>query len=521
MFGIFGSPLLAITYTSPLPSLFTDLTYNSLGYNSCGYIIGGYLVEENQQQTMAAFVNRQEELARLQELYASDEAELAVVWGRRRIGKTRLITESIRGRDDAVYHQATETTAKAQLDAFVTDASETYPDIERLERAWETLLEYLIDQDAIVVLDEFPYLADAEAELPSLLQRLWDHRVEDSATTLVLTGSAIGMMYDLTLDGTAPLYGRVSQHPSGKFPIVQLDFGAAMEFFPDYSPEEQVFTYGVFGGVPHYLQSVDHTASLGENITRILLQPQGGLHEEPELILRMEVDEVNRFFAILEAIANGNHTRNEIAGDAGIDANSSSYYLDRLEGLELIEPDYPVTADPKRSRKRRYRISDNLFRFWFRFVYGRSGRYQLYGDTAYSELVEPDLPDFVSDVFERLCQQAIPELYSDLTFTDEPGRWWHQEHEIDVVGLTTEGTLLVGEAKFTNAPVGYALLSRLQEEVKQIEWTPPGGGEPDYEFALFSRSGFKQSVKEAADEVDTLRLFTLEDIIDVLDRRNH
>lgn len=464
---------------------------------------------------MTEFINRKEELARLQDLYASDSAELAVVWGRRRIGKTRLVAESIRGRDDAVYHQATETTAKAQLDAFVADASEMYPDIERFQRDWETLLNYLIDQDAIIVLDEFPYLADAEEELPSLIQRLFDHAVEDSTTTLVLTGSAIGMMYDLTLDGRAPLYGRISQHPSGKFPIDQLDFGAAMEFFPDYSPEEQVFAYAVFGGVPHYLQAIDDSQSLGENITQTLLQQQGSLHEEPELILRMEIDEVNRYFAILQAIAKGRRTRNEIAGDAGIDANSSSYYLDRLEKLKLIDPDYPVTADPTRSRKRRYRISDHLFRFWFRFVHGRSGRYDMYGDKAYSELVEPELPDFASDVFEHLCQQAVPSLYSDLTFTDRPGSWWHREHEIDVVGLTAERTLVAGEVKFTTQPVGYTILSRLREETRQIDWTPPAGGEPDFEFALFSRNGFKQSVREAADEEDTIRLFTLEDVIDV------
>jgi len=471
---------------------------------------------KSQELLMAEFVNRKKELTRLRELYSSDETELAVVWGRRRIGKTRLVAESIRERDDAIYHQGTETTAKAQLDAFVTDAGETYPDIERLQRDWETLLTYLIDRDAIIVLDEFPYLAGANEELPSLIQRLWDHSVEDSAATLVLTGSAIGMMYDLTLDGRAPLYGRISQNPSGKFPINQLDFGAAMEFFPNYSPEEQVFAYGVFGGVPHYLQAVDDTQSLAENITRTLLYQQGSLHEEPELILRMEVDEVNRFFAILEAIAKGNRTRNEIAGDAGIDANSSSYYLDRLADLELIEPDYPVTADPARSRKRRYRIGDHLFRFWFRFVHGRSGRYEMYGETAYSELVEPELPNFVSDVFEQLCQQAVLALYPDRRFTEQPGSWWHREHEIDVVGLTAEETLLAGEVKFTNQPVGYDVLSRLQEEAKQIDWTAPAGGEPEYEYALFSRSGFKRSVREAAAEESSLRLFSLEDVTDVL-----
>ncbi|CDK37971.1 ATP-binding protein [Halorubrum sp. AJ67] len=465
---------------------------------------------------MGEFINRDEELTRLQSLYASDTAELAVVWGRRRIGKTRLIAESIRGRDDAVYHQATETTAKSQLDAFVADARETYPDIERLQRDWETLLEYLIAHDAIIVCDEFPYLADADSELPSLIQRLWDHDVEDSAVTLVLTGSAIGMMYDLTLDGSAPLYGRISQNPSGKFPISTLDFGAAMEFFPDYEPTEQVFAYGVFGGVPHYLQAVDDTQSLGENITRTLLQQQGSLHEEPEHILRMEIDEVNRFFAILEAIAKGNRTRNDIAGDAGIDSNSSSYYLDRLEDLKLIEPDYPVTADPTRSRKRRYRISDNLFRFWFRFVHGRSGRYELYDETAYSDLVEPELPDFVSETFEQLCQQAVPKLYPSLRFLERPGSWWHQEHEVDVVGLTSAGTLLTGEVKFTTQPIGFDVLSRLREEATLIDWTPSEGGDPEYEFALFSRSGFKQSVQEAAAEDETLQLYSLDDVVETL-----
>jgi AAA+ ATPase superfamily predicted ATPase len=217
----------------------------------------------------------------------------------------------------------------------------------------------------------------------------------------------------------------------------------------------------------------------------------------------MEIDEVNRFFAILEAIAKGNRTRNEIAGETGIDTNSSSYYLDRLEDLKLIEPDYPVTADPTRSRKRRYRISDNLFRFWFRFVHGRSGRYELYDETAYSD-------------FEQLCQQAVPKLYPNLRFLERPGSWWHQEHEVDVVGLTSAGTLLAGEVKFTTQPIGYDVLSRLREEATLIDWTPPEGGDPEYEFALFSRSGFKRSVQEAATEDETIQLYSLDDVVETL-----
>lgn len=226
--------------------------------------------------------------------------------------------------------------------------------------------------------------------------------MDESSTTFVLTGSSIGMMHELTLDGRAPLYGRISQTPSRKFPVVELGFDASMEFFPEYSAEEQVFAYGVFGGVPHYLQAVDDSESLETTITRTLLRPQGSLHEEPELILRMEVDEVNRYFAILKAIAKGKRTRSEIAGEVGIEANSCSYYLDRLEALRLIEPDHPVTADPVRSRKRRYRIRDHLFQFWFPFVYGRGGRYELLEEDAYRELVEPELADVVSETFESM-----------------------------------------------------------------------------------------------------------------------
>ncbi|MFC3959192.1 ATP-binding protein [Halovivax cerinus] len=465
---------------------------------------------------MTAFVNRVDELDRLESLYRSDSAELGVVWGRRRVGKTRLLTESLRDVDESVYYQATETTATDQRTGFRTAVSREFTEAEHVEPKWESLLQFLLDRDAIVVLDEFPYLADAEPSLPSVIQRLWDHEVDDSSTTLVLAGSSIGMMYDLTMDGTAPLYGRISQRPSGKFPIEPLSFGDVVEFVPNYDSETQVVTYSVYGGVPHYLQAIDDDVAIGENVRRTILEPQGTLHEEPELLLRMEVDEVNRYFAILKAIAAGNRERNEIATAVGIDANSSSYYLDRLEDLALIEPSTPVTADPVRSRNRRYRIRDQLFRFWFRFVYGQAGRFELHGSNAYSELVEPELPALVGDVFETLCIEAVPQLYDDLPFSSLPGRWWYKHHEIDVVGLTTGDSLLAGEVKFTTQPLGYDVLSRLREEARMIDWTPAGGGDIRYEFALFSRNGFTQSVREAASEDDHLRLFDLEDVVAAL-----
>ncbi|AUX10523.1 ATPase (AAA+ superfamily) [Halalkaliarchaeum desulfuricum] len=467
---------------------------------------------------MTTFVDRADELERLHTLYDSDEFEFAVVYGRRRIGKTELVLESLREREGAVYHQATQTTPATQLDRFVDDATTVVPGIEDVKREWDALLRHLLGTDAIVVIDEFPYLVDTTPSLPSEIQRIVDHDVADSSATLVLTGSSIGMVHEHVLDGGAPLYGRLSQTPSGRIELTQLPFDAAMEFVPDYDDEQQVFTFGIFGGTPRYLRPIDDDLTVGENVARTLLAPEGPLHDEPETVLQMELDEVNRYFSLLESMARGNRERNEIAQGAGLQSRDTSYYFDRLETLDLIERHHPVTVDPTRTRRTRFRIRDPLFRFWFRFIYGQAGRYELYGEDAYADLVAPELPDFVSDTFEQLCRAALPGLYPNDDPTRVPGAWWYDGREIDVVAPTSDGTLLVGECKFTSQPVGYDILARLEDDTAHVDWTPPTGGDPEYSYALFARNGFTRSVREAAAERSDLALFDLTDVVDALHR---
>jgi AAA+ ATPase superfamily predicted ATPase len=466
---------------------------------------------------MEQFVDRSEELERLQSLYANDEADLAVVYGRRQIGKSELVRQSIAGRDDTVYYQAIQGTPRTQLSRFVEVAAETYPDITAVKEEWEPLLSFLVDRDAIVVIDEFPYLVDADESLPSVVQHLWDTGTDGSRATVVLTGSAIGMIHTHVLDGGAPLYGRVSQVPNGRIELEELPFGWLREFVPDYSPEDRVFVAGVFGGTPRYLVALDDTRSFGDNVDRLLCDPDGPLHDEPETVLQMELREVKTYFSILESIASGNRSRNEIAQGAGVESTNTSYYFDRLSTLGIVEPHHPALSDPARTRRTRYRIRDPVFRFYFRYLYGRSGRYEMYGDNAYEALIEPELPDFVSSTFETLCGEAVPALYPNLTFTAVPSQWWYKGREIDVVAPTDGATLLVGEAKFTNTPVGYETLAGLEADAERVDWTPSTGGEPRYEYALFSRSGFTQSVEEAAAERDDLSVFGLQTVVDVLE----
>ena len=461
---------------------------------------------------MAAFVNRSAELARLHDLFAADRAELGVVYGRRRLGKTRLVKKALEDHEGTVFYQARQKTADLQLEQFVETASETFPGIGDIRLDWERLLRYLGDRDATVVLDEFPYLIEQDESLPSVLQALFDHEFDASSTTFVLVGSSISMMEEATLLGDSPLYGRTSL----KLDIRQLPFNSVSAFLSDdASADEIVRAWSVFGGVPYYLEELDDARSLGENVQRLVLDRHGSLRDEPEYVLRMELTEPTRYFSILEAIAGGSTSRNEIAGTTGIEYNQLSMYLDRLARLRLIERRVPVTEKPERSKRSQYRLRDPLFRFWFRFLYGSTDRYDRFGENAYERLVEPEMADFTSSAFEDLCCRALWTVYDELPIVDV-GQWWYQDHEIDVVGLTDAETLIVGECKYRSSRTGHDALRSLESHVEELRWTPPGGESRRVEYALFSRAGFTERLRDVAAERDDLRLFELEEIVDAL-----
>jgi len=307
---------------------------------------------------MDRFVDRENELSRLRGCYESDDAEMVVILVGDDSGRHNSSSTRFSDRDDAVVYQATETTSQIQLDEFVDVAADTFPGITEIKQNWESLLGYLGDHDGIVVLDEFPYLIDADESLPSVIQRLWDQRFQNTSGTLILIGSSISMMEEATLLGNSPLYGRFTE----KLDLRPLDFSAAQEFLPDdYSPEEQIFTWGIFGGVPYYLDGVKLDQELGAVLTEEVLSQKGYLHNEPEYVLRTELTDPNRYFAILTAIAAGKTTSNEIAQAVGIDGKQISTYTQKLERLRLIEREVPITEEKAKSRRGRYRILDPCF----------------------------------------------------------------------------------------------------------------------------------------------------------------
>ena len=281
-------------------------------------------------------------------------------------------------------------------------------------------------------------------------------------------------------------------------------------FFPQYDAETAVKTWAIYGGTPFYLQTINPEQSLGENVQQSILSEQGLLYSEPEFLLRTELRQPNTYFSVLRAIAHGRRTPNEIAGMAGVESQSLSTYLQKLRRLRLVERHIPVTASPTSSKRGRYRLAAPLFRFWFRFVYGNQDQLRLLGDEAFDEVVAPELADYVSPLFERLCQRVLPELV-DRQFRDI-GQWWFKEHELDILGLAEEG-LVAGECKFTSSPVSEGVLSDLERTTEHVQWSQePTDGETQY--VLFSRSGYTTDLERLGQSREDVSLFTVADVVD-------
>ena len=454
---------------------------------------------------MGRFVDRDVELKQLTDCYESETADFVVLYGRRRLGKSELVRQSIANRDDAVYYQAVESTAQNQLEQFVGTATAQFPSLQNVRRDWEALLEALGSEDGIVVIDEFPFLIEEDESLPSRIQRVWDTELQETGMTLILVGSSISVMEDKVLAGSAPLYGR----RTATIDLKPLSVGDARQFFPEYDPETAITAWSIYGGTPYYLQTIDPDRQLGTNVQESILSERGLLYSEPEFLLRTELRQPNTYFSILRALAHGRRTPSEIAGMAGVDAGSLSTYLQKLRRLRLVERHIPVTESPTASKRGRYRIAAPLFRFWFRFVYGSQDQLRLLGEDAYEELVTPDLADYVSPLYERLCQRSLPNLV-DRQFRDI-GQWWFKEHELDVLGLTEEG-LVAGECKFTSRPVSEGVLANLERTTSEVRWgAAPTDGEPLY--VLCSRSGYTDDLQETAKGRADVRLFDLDNLI--------
>ena len=443
----------------------------------------------------SSFINRAREIDFLASSWKRPEAQLLVVYGRRRVGKTALLrrfSENLPG----LHYVATRLPEAQQLAEMGRSLGAALDDPLLAStgfQGWDQLFAYLarLPRRVCLILDELPYLIEANQALSSLWQRAWDEQLAASRAFVVLCGSSVAMMERETLDVRSPLYGR----RTGQLKLQPLDFSDARLFFPRYRFEDQVRAFAVAGGIPYYLRLLDDSVPLRRNIRERILGFGAPLREEVEFLVRQELREPRVYFGILSAMASGKHKPAEILNATGLTPSTVGKYITVLQRLGLVRREVPATETrPEKSKRGLYRIADPFVRFWFRFVLPQRGLLETGRIDEAAAVINRDLDHFTSAAYEEICRSAVARgLFDAATGSTwgRVGRWWSRTAELDLLAAAPgDSAVLFGEVKWSRRPVGTNVLARLEETAATV----PIAHGARRSYTLFSRSGFTDAL---------------------------
>lgn len=470
----------------------------------------------------ADVIDREAEWAALQDLWARPRPDLAFAVGRRRVGKSHVLSRFARA-VGGVYYQATRRTEAEQLAGLSRVVGEHLGD-PALRRgsgfaSWEDLFAFVAERAGadpfLLVLDEFPYLADAAPALPSILQKLWDHDWAGTRMKLVLSGSYVTAMERLEA-ADQPLYGR----RTARLTFAPFGVPEAARFVPSWTARDQLLAFGLFGHLPGHLALLDPDKSLAENAAAHLLSPSGRLVDDAQHVLDAFTAEAAVHYSILEAIAGGETTWSGITSRVGRSGGALSRPLAWLAAMGLVVRDVPVTEKrPDRSKRAVYRVRDPYLAFWHRAVAPlvHAGSVGLVDpERLWETAVVPRLDDHMGPVFEAVCRDYVGRQArrdaGALPFRPlRVGAWWDASHreEVDVVALGDSDKVLVGEAKW--GPVTERHLATLRRRAALVESDLGGAGE--VHLALFTGRGEADDAVREEAEAGRLLLVTADDLV--------
>ncbi len=462
------------------------------------------------------FVDRRQELEFLNSLLIRKHpgpAQLALMFGRRRVGKSELLLQwAARSGLSYTYWEAVKENATQQRSRLLAKIMNVPVASAPIYRSWPELWDaaspLLQGKRHILILDELPYAADADSAMLSSLQYAWDQHFQKSEIVLVLCGSHVRVMETL-FARQSPLFGRMT----AQWHLEPLPFSSLAEFFPKWDADERVAAYAILGGIPAYLNWLDPDLDLIGNIRQIMLNPGSMFLAEPAFLLYDEVREPNSYLAILKAIGSGAHTNTEISDRAFIPSTSVNFYLNTLQDLRLVERRLPVTQrkdERARSRSGRYHLSDPYFRFYFQFLEPFLSSSPLDPDQVI-EAVRRNLRAFVgATAFEDLARQWvwIQGKAGQIPFTpDGIGSHWSSRVQVDVVALNWKThDILLGECKWGTDRVDRQVVRELVENKTPLVLRdlPEGGAGWKVHYALFGRSGFTPAASVEVQRVQGL-----------------
>lgn len=441
---------------------------------------------------MIQLIDRQEQINCLENEYRKQSASLVIIYGRRRVGKTTLISKFVEDKNALFFTASQESEDKNKI-GFINKAKDYLlisNDDLNVSSSWDeifkSILKHSADKKHIIIIDEFQYIGMSNPAFPSILQRIWEEQLKDSSVMLILCGSLISMMVSQTLSYSSPLYGR----RTAQIRLGQIPFKYYHEFYDKTIIEDDLITlYSITGGVPLYIKTFSNSEhhDIYENIKNNILNRNSYLYEEPNFLLRHEVDNPKDYFNILKVIADGNTKLTTL-----------NQLIKTLIDLDIIEKDVPITEKSLEDNKSAVlKIKDNYLRFWFIFVYP----YQRFIEEGHLDIVMNNIKNNliqkqVSYVYEDVCREMMWELSANNTwkfYFSKVGRYWENNIEIDIAAMDiSETNLVLGECKYRTQQVDIDVLKDLENKVQKSKINKT---KYNISYILFSHSGFTAQLR--------------------------
>lgn len=461
------------------------------------------------------FIGRKRELNDLKQRYENGKFEFAVMYGRRRVGKTTLINEFVKDKE-VIFYTGIEGNEKENLEglsksiySLSQDFADTSSSFASFQEALETAFRIGKKRRIVFVIDEYPYIAGSYKALSSILQILIDRNKNASKMFLILCGSSLSFMENQVLGYKSPLFGR----RTCQYKIMPFDYFETKDYYNKFSNTDLAVIYGITGGIPLYMSLMNDNLSVEENIKTNFLVPNAYLFEEPSNLIKQECRDPAQYNSIIKAIATGSSRMSEICSKTGLDTGLTTSYLNKLMSLGIVKKEMPFGTDS--SRKTIYALEDSMFRFWYRFIPDNLATINRgLTDIVYKKIA-PQITSFMGGVFEEICKQYLWELNRQgkavVTFTDL-GRWWGNdpknkcEAEIDIIGTADDKTAFFCECKWTNENVDTSVLDTLFERSKLFSFT-------NIYLYLFAKTGFTKGCIDKARGLGNAELITFDEMM--------
>lgn len=451
------------------------------------------------------FIGRKSELNALEKIYNKEGFGMTVVYGRRRIGKSALLNEFVKGRK-TIFYTATKVGKERNLELFskqvlsVLEPDYINANFSDLESIFDIITAKTSKEKIIIVIDELPYWAEKDEAILSIIQKYIDTRWLKKNIMLILCGSALSFMEKKILSEKSPLFGR----RDSQIKLEAFSYKDSALFVPGYTDEEKAIVYGVTGGVAKYLSLFDSKLPLDDNIKNLFFNSDGYLFDEPRNLLTQEFSDTTLVNNIIEQIASGENTVNLIATKVKEKEPTVLYSLEKLMEIGLVEKRKCIT-DEKNKKKTQYILKDTMFKFWYQFIPNAYSVIEMgQGNLYYDKIVKPSLHLFMGSVFETMCrfytlEQGVQGKFG--CFITEVGTYWGTEQvkdengekhwqaaDIDVVAVSSvDKKALIGDCKFKNEKIDRGIYETLVRRAGLIS-----GNYKVEKYLLFSLAGFSK-----------------------------